>query len=571
MEDNKNDQEVGQSDIANVPSIEHAQTPTVPEAPPQEHKAEVNDHPVSSAPVSGPKKGRKFIYILLLLILITIAVAGVLYALKPQEHKAPATVTKKDIPYLTYGFNDAGELSVLYPLEHADTVTSNYIYNQMFEGLVGYKDQIKIAPRLATSWYNPNDTTWVFNLRHGVKFHDGRTMTADDVKYSLDYAVAHQNDFDGSTALLLASSISKVEVLNPYQVKITTTSPDAVLLNRLADLFIIDSKAKLGDTGSGTGPYTATPSAQNLKENSHTLDLSAVNNYWGGHVYTRAVHFYEDPDLDKLANVAASGKLDISGDFTNAQLDEIKSKVSYYKPIVEPDLGIQFLGINTLKSSSPLSSLAARQAAAHAMNIPAILKAGKINGVQVNQVIPPALPGYDTSIKDTSYDPVKAKQLLATVPNASAPITFKYPTGDDLQVTEMANELKAVGFNVNTQVVEDFNDYVNQVYSGKADLFYLGYSSNTLDGLDMINNTAGITDNYNNSDMQTLIDQASNTINPASRTASMQKIEQLIAKEQPVIPLFTQVRTYPLTKPYVVTVDLPSIAVGAYLWQVYQK
>ena len=205
--------------------------------------------------------------------------------------------------------------------------------SQLFEGLVGYQDQIKIKPMLATSWSNPDDSTWVFNLRHNVKFHSGRTMTADDVKYSLDYAVAHQGDNGSATQLALASSINSVKVLNPYQVQITTNGPDAVLLNRLAALYVVDSKAKLGDPNAGTGPYMIKPGT--IKPNASALDLVAVNNYWGGHVYTRAVHFQEDATEDQMTKDAAAGKLDIAGDFNDKQVAQVKSaqpKAIWSKP-----------------------------------------------------------------------------------------------------------------------------------------------------------------------------------------------------------------------------------------------
>src|ERR1700677_5028061 len=98
-------------------------------------------------------------------------------------------------------------------------------------------------------------------------------MTAADVKYSLDYASANQNAEQGSTTLSLASGINKVSVINPYQIKITTNGPDAVLLNQLAWLYIVDSKAKLGNPNAGTGPYSVKPGSANPK--ATTIDLIA--------------------------------------------------------------------------------------------------------------------------------------------------------------------------------------------------------------------------------------------------------------------------------------------------------
>ena len=511
----------------------------------------------------------KLIIGVVLVLAVAAAVAGYMAW---AGNKPSASSVKKDIPYLTYGFVDSSDITPTYPVNTINSADVIQVDAQMFEGLVRYQDQIKIAPALATSWSNPDNTTWVFNLRHGIKFHSGRTMTAADVKYSLDYAIANQNEDNSSTILAQASNINQVTVVNPYQVKITTDGPDAVLLNQLAYLYIVDSKAKLGDSNAGTGPYIVKPGS--IKPNATTLDLVAFNGYWGGHVYTRTVHFQEEPTVDKLVTGTSEGKFDLtgSGSFTDQQLATIKAKVKYYRPIVIADMGVSYVTLNLEKPGSPLQSVAARQAATYALNIPAILKAGGLTGTRANQVIPSTLPGYDPSIKNTSYDPAKARQLLATVPNASAPLTLYYSAGDEGQVGEIAKELDAVGFNVKATAVGDFNAFLGQLTSGKGDMFYLSYDTNTLDGLDMVNNVVANTPNYTSPELTALINQASSTIDPATRIAVLQKIEQLVAKDVPTVALFTQTRTYTLTKPYVVNVSLPGgTDSGTYLYQVYQN
>jgi ABC-type transport system substrate-binding protein len=157
------------------------------------------------------------------------------------------------------------------------------------------------------------------------------------------------------------------------------------------------------------------------------------------------------------------------------------------------------------------------------------------------------------------------------VPNAAAPITMYYPGGDEGEATEMATELNAVGFNVKAIEVNDFNTFLSQVADGQGDIFFLAYTTDTLDGLDMINNTVAGTQNYTSTELNTLISQAGSTLDPTTRIATLQKLEQLVATDIPTIALYTQVRTYVLTKPYVVNVSLPSTFTGTYFYQVYQR
>jgi peptide/nickel transport system substrate-binding protein len=521
--------------------------------------------------IDGSEKPKKSPHVLkpLIILIIILAAVAVIAVYLDKHHNQQTTGSKKDIPYLTYGFSDSGDITPAYPIEGAETNNTIFLDTQIMEGLVVNSDQTKIAPLLATSWENPDSSTWVFNLRHGVKFHSGRTMTATDVKYSLDYAVAHQNNDNGATDLFLANSIKQVDIVNPYQVKITTIAPDAVLLNRLTSLFILDSKAKLGDPNAGTGPYIVKPGT--VKPNATSLDLAAFDGYWGGHVYTRAIHFHEEPTIDALAAATAKGQYDVSGDYDSQQTALIKSKVSYYQPLILSDLGVNFITLNTVNKNSPLYYLAARQAITNALDTSAILKAGALTGTPATQVIPPAIPGYDPSIKAIPYDPAKAKQLLTSVPNLSTTITLNFPADDYGQVGEIAKELNAVGFHVKLNAINDLSALVNMTVAGQGDIFYLGYDTSTLDGLDMINNVVLGNQDYNSPEITTLAGQAGNTLDPATRIATLQKIEQLVAKNIPTVALFSLNRTYVLTKPYAFKVELPSIDSSMFFWQVYQK
>lgn len=559
---------------AETPTETPSEAPEPPAETPQEQPDQVTPDPeiggsdnppappVSASATAEPKKSKSWLVAVLVIILVLIAAAAIAYFYRKPANKAATTVTKKDIPLINYGLSD-GNLSALYPLGDSNTSAMYQVNTQLFEGLVSFQNQTKISPLLATNWYNPDNSSWVFNLRHGVKFNDGKPMTAQDVKNSLDYAVAHQNDPNPASILSIASSIKEVDVKSPYQVKIVTNGPDPTLLNRLAQLFVFDTKAKPGDPKSGTGPYVVkagtTPTASNI-------DLVASNNYWGGHVYTREVRISTVLDPSKLGDETAQGQFDIAGDMPDSSL----AKLHASQVLSVQDLGISFLGVNTENAKSPLSSLAARQAVAYALDIPAILKASNTRGQQASQLIPSTIPGHDPSIIDTKYNPDKAKQLLSTVKNASTPITLTYPTGDDTKANEIAKELTAVGFNVKLSKVPDVNTEVGIAFGGQTDLFYLSYTSNLLDGLDIFNSIVVGNSDYNNNQVSNLANQAGSTLDPAARIKLLQQISQQVAKDIPDVPLFTQTRNYAVMKPYHVQVDLPSTEAGLYFWQVYQ-
>jgi len=551
--------------------------PSAPLAAPSQHSTPAfgpitptaaTDQPSPAASTQPPEPKRKgakaWIIVLLIIVIAGASVAAALFVTKSDEkdqNNTSQTNTKKDIAHLRYALPD-GDLSKFYP--SGNTATSVQVNSQIFEGLVRYNQQTKIEPLLATNWSNSDTSTWTFDLRKDVKFHNGKPMTAEDVKYSLDYAIQHQDDETSNS--FLAASIKQVDVVNDHQVKIITDGPDPILLNRLAYLYIIDSEAEVGSPISGTGPYTVKPGTTPTETN---LELTAVDNYYGGHIYTKAITITIVPSSDQMIADINDGKFDLAGSLEPDELAKVKS----YEPIEGQNFSIGFIGLNTTKPNSPLSTKEGRDAVAYALDTPKILKAGDLGGEPTGQLIPPKIPGYDASIKATPYDPAKAKELLANVPNATMPLTLSYGGGDDnkAHMTEIANELKAVGFNVNLVEQPDLNTLVDKAFSGQVDMFYIVYDSPTLDGYDFFSSILQGNDIYKNEEIDTQINDTTSIINPSERLSLLKKISKEVADEKPVIPLYVPTDVFALKKPYFIQTDIPGGQAGVYFWQTYQK
>jgi len=544
-------------------------TPSQDSAPTFEPAAPTppTDQPPAAAPAQPPEPKRRgaktWIVVLLIIVIAGASAAAAILISKSGEkdQNNTSTNTKKDIAHLRYALPD-GDLSKFYPT--GNTATSVQVNSQIFEGLVRYNQQTKIEPLLATNWSNPDTSTWTFNLRKDVKFHSGKAMTAKDVKYSLDYATQHQEDEDSNA--FLASSIKQVDVVNDYQVKITTDGPDPILLNRLAYLYIIDSEAKVGDPASGTGPYTVKEGTTPTETN---LELASVNNYYGGHIYTKALTITIVPSSDQMIADINDGKFDLAGSLEPDELSKVKS----YEPIEGQNFSIGFIGLNTTKPNSPLSTKEGREAVAYALDTPKILKAGNLGGEPTGQVVPPKIPGYDASIKETPYNPAKAKELLAKAPNPTMPLTLSYGGGDDnkAHMTEIADELKAAGFNVTLTQQPDLDTLVEKAFTGQIDMFYIVYDSPTLDGYDVFSSLLQNNDIYKNEEINNQIDETTSVIEPSERLNLLKKISREVANEKPVIPLYVPTDVFALKKPYFIQTDIPGGQAGVYFWQTYQK
>ena len=108
---------------------------------------------------------------------------------------------------------------------------------------------------------------------------------------------------------------------------------------------------------------------------------------------------------------------------------------------------------------------------ADALDIPAIIKAQGVQGQQASQIVPQILPGYNPAIQNTAYNPAKASQLLAGLPNVSKPLVLAYAEGDNAEAAEIVKELNAAGFNVQSTLVQDFSSFETNVVGGDYDMY----------------------------------------------------------------------------------------------------
>lgn len=270
-----------------------------------------------------------------------------------------------------------------------------------------------------------------------------------------------------------------------------------------------------------------------------------------------------------LSDSVNRDSLDIAGDFNIHHINNIKP----LNKLAIEDAGISFIGFNTLNKNSVFYSLNARKAIASGLDIPKIMKVAGIAGVQASQIVPQLLPGYDPAIKNSIYDPVKVKQSLLNVQKINKPEILYYPGGDDPQANEIVKELNTLGFNISGQAVDDFDTFVNNAISGQYDMYYLADGSNLNDGLQLYSDllSSQSTSNYSNPQVDDLINQVTATLDPTTRINKMKQIAVINDQDKPIIPLYTQNRLYSITKPYVITADMPGLSNSVYYWKVHKE
>ncbi len=519
--------------------------------------AEVNSN--SDSEFSPNKKNRRLkLGIILLVLAVGVVVGGLLYN-KHQTNQQAAKVAKqnKDIALLKVGVQSAAYGS-LYPDMSANSY--GYLINaQMFEGLVRYEGKSKLVPALASDWTNPDSKTWLFTVKKGIKFHDGHTLAASDVKYSLDKVIASDSDL----AQIFASTIQSADVVGNNQVRITTKQPDPTLLNRLAFLYIIDANLPKGDEPSqaGTGPYEIKPGST---PTDSSVQMVAFDSYSGGRPTTLALNFGSEKDGASLVKAYQAGKYNIAG-----AIPLKDAKLPGFTQFISSEPEVYFIGFNSVKPG-PLQNKLVREAFRYAVDPVAVGTAGGNRVTALSQLIPPSIPGFNPAITPHKRDVSKAKQLLAQAGYPQG-LSLRFSTNDQqATITELANQLKQANITLAIDRHSAFDEFINYFSTGQADVFSIIYSSDTLDGLDIYNTTLSSA-NYNNPNLMDLFDQASLTVDPAKRLKLLQDAAVIIDKDVAVIPFSTRDNVWLMDKNYVIQQDMPSSYLSVYFSKVYQR
>lgn len=573
------------------PAFQAPALPTNPEYPPQpspEIQTEQQALPPSPAENSGiaipeevveqptapQKKGKKLAIIAAVGVVIVVGLgmaAGLLLLKKsPKKVVVVTAPTKNDVQLIRYGILE-GTMNHFAPTLDSDPGTI-YVNKQVFEPLVGYENGAKIVPVLVEGWTNPDSTTWVFNLKSGVRFHTGNTLTAKDVIYSYQ-----QYKNNPSYASTITETIKSVEAPAADQVKITTNGVDPLLLNRLANLLIVDSSAAgKVDPVYGTGPYQVKPGTT---PDADHIDLASFDNFHGGHIYTKEVQItaYRTVPTQAVTGQAVAlndlkaGKLDLIGALSgNTLADAAQQSALTQLPIQYPP--VFYLIPNTLKKGSPLASQKVRQAIFETLDVAAILKAQGITGTAQSQAVTKFIPGYNEAINLPTKDTVAAARLIrdAGYANGTA-FTLTLPAEMMPAGTEIAAELKPIGITVKLDPQADANKVKSDGAAGKFDAYLDSDSSQYNDASDVYAREFQ-SKNYINPTIDSALSQAAATLNQTDRFNSLQQAVKTAMDDTALIPLYnSQQAWFSSNKSLVMAQDILKNDYGIYFYKVYSN
>jgi peptide/nickel transport system substrate-binding protein len=378
---------------------------------------------------------------------------------------APAMAQDDSRPDLVVAVNNLP--GSLEGIEEMGNVAVRITYS-MFDSLIrrdfladGSGTASELVPGLAESWERVDDRTLELKLREGVLFHDGSELTADDVVFSFNAGRGHGHDPLIGAAARFMLTISHIEPVDKYTVRVVSKEPDVLLEQRLAGyaFWVVENKNYLtvgkdafARNPVGTGPYKMDEWVE-----GEYIRLASHDEYFGGMPSAKTVTFVEVPEVSARIAGLVSGEYDISVNIPPDQIPTIES----YDDLKVEQIVLDNTHMLVFFTTGPLENKLVRQALATSIDrdlLRQALWADKNYTPNGHQ-----LPAYTMWIEDYpgfEYNPEKARELLAEAGYDGEEIVYKFPLNYYLLSTEAAQAMqqmwKAVGLNVKLEPVENW-------------------------------------------------------------------------------------------------------------------
>jgi peptide/nickel transport system substrate-binding protein len=454
------------------------------------------------------------------------------------------------------------------------------------EALLSVSPSGKLEPGLATSWKQPDATTYVFTLRRGVTFTDGSAFTADDVVATIEEI----RDPDNGNGLSYAyAGVRTVRATGDHEVTIRLSKPDAAFLWNVTPggmlissrSFLTRHRGKIGTARTlllGTGPYRITEFAAD----DHVL-LEQNPKWWGDRPALRKLKLSFVPDagtrLVAMRSHEIDGALSLAG-------DEAASWKSAARVTYTGDRSVVSLAFDT--SKAPWDDPHVRRAVAYATD-----RTGMVDGILRKKAeVASALPsrdmwgdllpsadvdsGYD-KIADFGFDLGKARAELAkSSVKGGFSTELHYPnSGPQLgkAALALAASLKKLGIELKVKEIT-LEQWVAELGSGKQPLQFLWYFPVTGDPAELLDpylNAASKATNiahYDDAEVNSALDRAKRTTDKAERARLLMKAAQRAGADLPYLPLWWSQTANALARDYVLLEPGPFAFVGPWATRV---
>ncbi len=461
-------------------------------------------------------------------------------------------------------------------------IYSRTVVTQISEGLVHFDSHLNPIPAIAEFWEASRDgRTWTFTLRPGVQFHHGREVTAEDFVYSFTRLLGPKAggpvaDFlrriQGADDFVQgkATRVQGLQAIDRYTLRIALKEPFAPSLTvlGLANAAVVPKEEverledRFAQTPVGAGPFKLV-----RWEPGKEIILEANEHYYEGRPFLDVVVFKIGQTFEQSFAQFLAGNLD-EAIIPSGKTEEVQNDPSYqqYQLLRRPTLGLLYVGFNT--QVKPFDDKRVRQAFNYAVNKEVIVRnITKMGSLPANGVLPPGMPGHDPDLQGYSYDPLKARQLLAEAgyPNgAGFPVvqlwTVSKAESTKAELTAYQTYLAELGVQVEIHFVDEWKRYTEMLERGELQMFRYAWYADFPDPDSFffpLLYSAGHPNNmfYRNPQLDKLLEQAREETDYVQRIQLYREAERIVMEDVPWITQHNHIFEY-LYHPYVQGVEV---------------
>jgi peptide/nickel transport system substrate-binding protein len=446
-------------------------------------------------------------------------------------------------------------------------------------------------PALATDWAPSADdpNVWVFNLRQGVKFHDGADFTAEDVVFSFERAKQPNSDMKE-----LIGSITEVRAVDDFTVEMVTDGPNPILPSNLTNLFIMDkgwteanNTVNVQDfeggeitfattNANGTGPYVL----QSREPDVKTV-MVKNDNYWGIDQFPMEVtEIVYTPIQNAATRVAAllSGEVDFLQDMPVQDLDRVNNADGLVVKQA-PQNRVIFFGMNqgaddieadNIDGTNPLADVRVRKAMSMAINRDAIRQVVMRGQSQpAGMISPPFVNGWTEAMDSESTTDIEGAKALMEEAGYGDGFSIRLDCPNDRYVNDEAICQAAVGMLGQIGVTVNLDakpkaQHFPLITDGQTDFYMLGWGVPTYDSEYIFNflvhgresdigtwNGTG----FDNDELDAKIKSLASNTDLEARNADIADIWRVVQDEQLYIPIHHQVLNWGISDKVGIEVD----------------
>lgn len=420
--------------------------------------------------------------------------------------------------------------------------TTGVMAEQFYDQLVTRNEKGEFVGKLAESWSTPSATEWVFKLRQGVKFHDGKAFTANDVKFTMDRYMDPNNK---SPMAALYSFLAGVEARDDQTVVFKTKEENGTLLSSLAVTPILGDKPGVdwANQAYGTGPYKLAE----FKRGEQVV-MAKNADYWGAKKPAiDKVLWKEIPEQATRLAALERGDVDFVVGLNAEDLPRLKANKNI-QVVQAPTYRIRFLWLHSGKK--PFGDPKVREAMRHAIDFDSLMK--DIMGGMAEPATGPVAPGVfgHTPQKPYVYDQARAKALLAEAgyPNGFE-TSLDFPLSDTKQkelAETIAAQLSEVGIKVKLQQ-KDRAVWLKDLTDLKWDMNLFAHSTTGGDAdytMRRVFVSSANRTGHKNAEMDKWLLEAAKHRDPAKRLEAYAKANEIFWNDGPSLTLFVHTQGY---------------------------